>query len=133
MKTKLLAFLLLGGASLFARSHVFIGFGVGYPGYYAPAPIAVYAPPPPVIASAPPLLTPAGRARAARAPTPPQASPAGRQPPAGNGRSSPAPAARSSNGARKSGPASRMAQARTRPHTPRQTVSPPRMPPKGPH
>jgi hypothetical protein len=55
MKTKLLALLLLSGGALFARSHVFIGFGVGYGApYYAPAPVAVYGPPPPVLAYAPP-------------------------------------------------------------------------------
>jgi len=54
MKTKLLALLLLGGASLFARSHFFIGIGAGFgPAYYAPAPVAVYGPPPRVAAYAP--------------------------------------------------------------------------------
>ena len=50
MKTKLLVLLLLAGGSVFARTHVFLGFGVGapapvygyYPGYYPP-------PPPPVV------------------------------------------------------------------------------------
>ena len=52
MKTKLLAILLLAGSSLFARSHVFFGLGIGggYPygghgyNYYAP-PVVAYAPP----------------------------------------------------------------------------------------
>ena len=43
MKTKLLALLLLAGASAFAGPRVFFGVGIGY----APAPVAVYAPPPP--------------------------------------------------------------------------------------
>jgi WXXGXW repeat (2 copies) len=53
MKTKLLALLFVAGSSLFAGPHVFIGVGYG-PGYYAPAPVAVYGPPPPVVAYAPP-------------------------------------------------------------------------------
>jgi hypothetical protein len=42
---KILALLFLGGASLFARTHVSIAIGSGgyYPGYYAPPP------PPPVV------------------------------------------------------------------------------------
>jgi WXXGXW repeat (2 copies) len=47
MKTKLLALALLAGGSLFARTHVFVGFGIGYPGYYAPAPVYTYYAPPP--------------------------------------------------------------------------------------
>ena len=57
MKTKLLALILLGGSSLFARTHVSIGIGIGGFGYgYAPpveygyvapvAPVVTYAPPP---------------------------------------------------------------------------------------
>ena|SRR5947209_3101576 len=52
MKTKLLAILLLTGSSVFARSHVFVGIGIGggyYGGYYAappPPPVVMYAPPP---------------------------------------------------------------------------------------
>jgi hypothetical protein len=48
MKTKLLALLLLVGSSAFARTHFYIGVGVGpaYGGYYvAPPP-----PPPPAVA-----------------------------------------------------------------------------------
>jgi hypothetical protein len=47
---------LLAGGSLFARSHVYVGFGVGYGpgyygGYYAPRPVyTYYAPPPPPVA-----------------------------------------------------------------------------------
>ena len=51
MKTKLLALLLLAGASAFAAPRVYFGIGFGggyYGGYYAPAP-----PPPPVVAYAP--------------------------------------------------------------------------------
>lgn len=47
MKTKVLAILLLAGSSLFARTHVSIGIGVGVGGYY-PAYGYYYAPPPPV-------------------------------------------------------------------------------------
>ena len=43
MKSKLLGLLLLAGSSAFAATHVFVGFGLGYP----PPPVAVYAPPPP--------------------------------------------------------------------------------------
>jgi len=44
MKTKLLAFLLLAGSSLFAAPRVVVGIGVG--GYVGPAPVVVaYAPP----------------------------------------------------------------------------------------
>lgn len=52
MKTKLLALALLAGGSLFARSHGFVGFGVGFGvPYYAPAPVyTYYAPPPPPVA-----------------------------------------------------------------------------------
>ena len=50
MKTKMLAILLLGGISLFARTHVSIGIGIGgyypYGYYYAPPPV-YYAPPAP--------------------------------------------------------------------------------------
>ena len=48
MKTKVLALFLLAGGALFARTHVFIGFGVGgygYGPYVAPPPV-YYAPPP---------------------------------------------------------------------------------------
>ena len=45
MKTKLLAVLLLAGSSMFARTHVSIGIGVG--GYYPAYPVYQYAPPPP--------------------------------------------------------------------------------------
>jgi len=53
MKTKLLAVLLLAGASAFAGPRVFIGVGVGYhPVYpyraYVPAPVVAYAAPVPV-------------------------------------------------------------------------------------
>jgi WXXGXW repeat (2 copies) len=51
MKTKVLVILLLAGTSLFARTHVSIGIGIGgyspY-GYYPAPPPAYYAPPPPV-------------------------------------------------------------------------------------
>lgn len=47
MKTKLIGILLLAGSSLFARSHPAYG-------YYAPAPVVVYAPPPPPVYYAPP-------------------------------------------------------------------------------
>ena len=50
MTTRLLALALLAGSSLFARTHVFVGIGIGggY-GYYpvAPPPVVVYEPPPP--------------------------------------------------------------------------------------
>jgi hypothetical protein len=53
MKTKLLAVLLLAGASAFAAPRVFIGVGFGgfrpvYPAYraYVPAPVVAYAPAP---------------------------------------------------------------------------------------
>src|SRR5690349_18074754 len=61
MKTKLLAVLLLAGTSLFARTHVSIGIGVGgfYPyGYYS-APPVYYAPPPVYYAPAPAYYAPA--------------------------------------------------------------------------
>jgi hypothetical protein len=45
MKTKLLVLILLGGTSLFARTRVSIGIGIGGFGYVAPPPV-VYAPPP---------------------------------------------------------------------------------------
>ena len=54
MKTKLLALVLLAGSSMFARTHVFFGVGIGggyAPGYYA-APLPP--PPPPVVAYVPP-------------------------------------------------------------------------------
>lgn len=57
MKTKLFAFLLLAGSSLFAQTRwgVSVGVGSGYgPGYYGPAPVVVYAPPPPPRYYAPP-------------------------------------------------------------------------------
>jgi hypothetical protein len=46
MKTRLIALFLLTGASMFA-AHFSFGVNLGYPVYYAPAPVAVYAPPPP--------------------------------------------------------------------------------------
>ena len=45
MKTKLIALLFLSTASMFA-AHFSFGVNLGYPAYYAPAPVAVYAPPP---------------------------------------------------------------------------------------
>jgi hypothetical protein len=52
MKTKLLVLLFLAVSSLFAKTHVAIGIGIGYPaydyGYYLPPP-----PPPPVVAYVP--------------------------------------------------------------------------------
>ena len=47
MKTKLMMLLLLAGSSVVADSRFYVGFGYGggYP-YYAPRPVAVYAPPP---------------------------------------------------------------------------------------
>lgn len=63
MKTKLLAILLLGGSSLFARTLFSVGIGVG--GYYPPAPVyyapppAYYAPPPAYYAPAPVYAAPA--------------------------------------------------------------------------
>jgi hypothetical protein len=58
MKTKLFGILLLAGSSLFARSQfgISVGYGpgYGYGGYYAPAPVVVYAPPPPPRYYAPP-------------------------------------------------------------------------------
>jgi WXXGXW repeat (2 copies) len=57
MKTKLLVILLLAGTSLFARTHVSIGIGIGgyypYGYYYAPPP--VYYAPPPVYYEPPPV------------------------------------------------------------------------------
>ena len=50
MKTKLFALLLLTVTSMFA-AYFYVGVGVGDPGYYAPAPVAVYAPPPPPVVS----------------------------------------------------------------------------------
>jgi hypothetical protein len=50
MKTKLFALLLLTGSSMFA-AHFYVGVNLGYPGYYAPAPVAVYAPPPAPVVS----------------------------------------------------------------------------------
>jgi hypothetical protein len=61
MKTKVLGLLLLAGTSLFARTHVSIGIGIGgfYPyGYYAPPPV-YYAPPPVYYAPAPAYYAPA--------------------------------------------------------------------------
>ena len=51
MKSKLIALILLTGASAFA-AHIAVGVAVGYPGYpaYASAPVSVYAPPPPPVA-----------------------------------------------------------------------------------
>jgi hypothetical protein len=61
MKSKLIGILLLAGSSLFARSHFSVAVGVGPSygygpgfGYYAPAPVVVYASPPPVRYYAPP-------------------------------------------------------------------------------
>jgi WXXGXW repeat (2 copies) len=47
MKTRLLAILLLAGTSMFAGTHISVGFGIGG-GYYAPPPPppVYYAPPP---------------------------------------------------------------------------------------
>ena len=57
MKTKLFALVLLAGSCAMAGTHVFVGVGFG--GYAAPAPVAVYAPPPaPVVAYAPPMPGP---------------------------------------------------------------------------
>ena len=47
MKSKLLMIMMLASGSLFAETHVSIGFGFGMPGYWAP-------PPPPVVAYSPP-------------------------------------------------------------------------------
>jgi len=66
MKTKLLAVLLLAGASAFAAPRVFIGIGLGgfrpvYPAYaYPPAPVVTYAAPVPVAPAyyAPPMPGP---------------------------------------------------------------------------
>lgn len=61
MKTKVLVLLLLAGTSLFARTHVSIGIGIGgfYPyGYYAPPPV-YYAPPPVYYAPSPVYYAPA--------------------------------------------------------------------------
>jgi len=61
MKTKLLALMLLAGATAFARPHVFIGVGFGYrPVYpaYAPPPVVAYAPPVVAAAYAPPAPGP---------------------------------------------------------------------------
>ena len=52
MKGNFIALILLAGSSLFAATHVSIGFGTGVPAYYGygyyappPPPVAVYAPP----------------------------------------------------------------------------------------
>src|SRR5207253_941888 len=66
MKTKLLFVMLLAGTSLFARTHVSIGIGVGgygYPAYgygYPAYDYGYYAapPPPPVVTYAPPYPRP---------------------------------------------------------------------------
>ena len=62
MKTKVLVILLLAGGSLFARTHVSIGIGIGgfypYGYYYAPPPV-YYAPPPAYYAPAPAPVYPA--------------------------------------------------------------------------
>jgi len=62
MKTKLLVILLLAGSSLFARTFVSVGIGVGgYSPYgyaYAPPPV-YYAPPVPYYAPAPVYAAPA--------------------------------------------------------------------------
>ncbi len=49
MNRKLIILFLLAGGALFARTHVFVGFGFGgygYGPYYPPAPVVTYAPPP---------------------------------------------------------------------------------------
>ncbi len=54
MKTRLVAILLLAGATVFAGPRVYVGLGVGVPG-----PVMAYAPPPPpVVAYAPPMPGP---------------------------------------------------------------------------
>ncbi len=45
MKTKMLAFLLLGASCMFAAPRVFVGVGVRVGGYYGPPRVAVYGPP----------------------------------------------------------------------------------------
>src|SRR5213594_4409229 len=57
MTTKLLAIALLAGGSLFARTHVFVGIGIGgyQYGYYVAAPPP---PPPPMVVYAPPCPGP---------------------------------------------------------------------------
>ena len=45
MKLKLATLLLLAGSSLFAKTHISFGIGIGGP-VYTPAPVVVYAPPP---------------------------------------------------------------------------------------
>jgi len=42
------------GIANVAQAHVSIGIGIGFPGYYAPAP--VYVAPPPVVYAAPPVV-----------------------------------------------------------------------------
>jgi hypothetical protein len=58
MKTRLLVLVLLAGSSMFARTHFFVGLGIGVPGpvvAYAPPPVVAYAPPPaPVVEYVPP-------------------------------------------------------------------------------
>ena len=44
MNRKLLALFFLAGSALFARTHSYVGFGVG--GYYAPPPVYAYVPAP---------------------------------------------------------------------------------------
>jgi hypothetical protein len=56
MKTKFVALLFLAGTSLFARTFVSVGIGVG--GYYPPPPV-YYAPPPVYYAPAPVYAAPA--------------------------------------------------------------------------
>ena len=51
MKTRFLALMLLAGSSLFARTHVSIGIGVGGGYYYSP-------PPPPVVYYSPTYVRP---------------------------------------------------------------------------
>lgn len=60
MKMKLLAILLLAGTSMFARTHVSIGFGIGFGGFYPGYPVYgyYYAPPPPPVYYAPAPIYP---------------------------------------------------------------------------
>jgi hypothetical protein len=57
MKSKWLVLFFLAGTSLLAGPRVY--FGVGFGGYYPPAPVAVYAPPPaPLVSYAAPAPGP---------------------------------------------------------------------------